>query len=49
MGIMDSEQGGSTQRRYDDVAVVGGKLSTWYYVMCVLHNRICRKSCAAIS
>lgn len=24
-GIMDSEQGGSSQRRYDDVAVVGGK------------------------
>lgn len=33
---------GSTQRRYDDVAV-GGKLSTWYYVIGMLHNRVCRK------
>lgn len=38
---------GSTQR-YEHVAV-GGKLSTWYYVTWVLHNEVCRKSCAAVS
>lgn len=42
MGIMYSEQDGSTQRSDDDGA--SGKPSMWYYVMFLLRNSVYRKS-----